>query len=1162
MRRFIAIICFLLISCVALTSAAQAATTVSASSASVTYTENDDMYIDPGLTITGSEYTYTSAKVYIGDGYVYGQDYLRYSTTGSITGSFSTSTGILTLSGSGNAAAYQAAFRNVRYENINQNPNTANRKITFVLGGSTLYFEGTGHYYEYVSYTSTWATAKANADTKTMEGMQGYLATITSDEENNFLMEKIQADAWIGGSDDASEGYWRWVTGPEGTEDGGAGRLFYVGNGVTGTPYNGEYNKWNGHLLSYGGSEPNNCAPAENFAQMYSSNHGTWNDLPDTASLDGYLLEYGGMSGDASPQLSTTVTVSVTSVNDAPTTPGAFTSPTSSQIKKGGSSMTVSWGSSSDVEGDSVKYDLWLFNGTWSLIGNLLNTNSMAFTLPEDNTGSAMFRVYANDTQDNSSARDVTFTIDSLAPVIAYGTNGNSTYANSHSSMVTGTDALAGISQMAYAWTQDQNVDSVSSWNSFANAGTLTKNSVDGDWYLHIRGTDNVGNINYSVSNVFRLDNSLPITYFSENGNSTYNQSHSTIVTVIDTVSGINELDYAWILDPNVANVSAWTPFDSGDTLTIDQNDGDWYLHIKAIDNASNINYSASNVFLVDRSNPVYSWTSMPINANTGDSVLLELNVTDYSTIVSYNVTVDGDEYQMDTSSGNYSWTIDIPASNSGTLVSQIIYNCTFIDIAGNVNTTGDILMNVSILPIADFSANVTRGISPLTVNFTDNSSGLVENWNWSFGDGSNSTESNTTHTFVSGNYTVNLTVQNSNGTSSKLMNVRCADEPVYTYSPENTSAISAYGEELNFSIQSTLYSSFVWIIDGNPVNGTGATLYSNANDSSSTSYCLINTSQYINQSDFFMDIYNISVQTSNESIGRTDTRSWEWTVTGSSESGDNITMVINSTPTITINGSDKYLRFNTTNNNKTDDNGLACSITSTSFNTGNNTTGIEVRVEVLNVSAINESSIDFSSSSIYQYFDISFNNDTLVNNQSSNRSIEFRVLNEKDGGTLIVSTVYLRHWANPQWEAYTPELIGNDGTYSYFIVRNVSGYSPFAVTCNYQYSSVSTGSGIPYYLKKLLFWSDEETVAETTDEVAVSENTDIANSGSPDKFDDSPISAGSSGDTGTSYYEDIAKEQGESNTLKIVGLFALLIVAGFFILFLKRRDDEEKKQL
>ena len=65
-----------------------------------------------------------------------------------------------------------------------------------------------------------------------------------------------------------------------------------------------------------------------------------------------------------------------------------------------------------------------------------------------------------------------------------------------------------------------------------------------------------------------------------------------------------------------------------------------------------------------------------------------------------------------------------------------------------------------------------------------------------------------------------------------------------------------------------------------------------------------------------------------------------------------------------------------------------------------------------------------------------------------------------------------MRHWNSLVWEAYTPELTGKDDTYSYFIVRDVSGFSPFAVTCNYQYSSssvTSTDGDLPAYLKKEL---------------------------------------------------------------------------------------------
>ena len=59
----------------------------------------------------------------------------------------------------------------------------------------------------------------------------------------------------------------------------------------------------------------------------------------------------------------------------------------------------------------------------------------------------------------------------------------------------------------------------------------------------------------------------------------------------------------------------------------------------------------------------------------------------------------------------------------------------------------------------ADFTANVTSGVMPLTVQFTDLSTGTPTGWNWNFGDGTSSTDHNPTHQYTSaGNYTVCLT--------------------------------------------------------------------------------------------------------------------------------------------------------------------------------------------------------------------------------------------------------------------------------------------------------------------------------------------------------------------------------------------------------------------
>lgn len=71
--------------------------------------------------------------------------------------------------------------------------------------------------------------------------------------------------------------------------------------------------------------------------------------------------------------------------------------------------------------------------------------------------------------------------------------------------------------------------------------------------------------------------------------------------------------------------------------------------------------------------------------------------------------------------------------------------------------------------PKADFTASPTTGVLPLTVNFTDASTGNIVSWQWTFGDGSASnTQQNPTNTYYNvGMYTVSLTATNPAGTNT-----------------------------------------------------------------------------------------------------------------------------------------------------------------------------------------------------------------------------------------------------------------------------------------------------------------------------------------------------------------------------------------------------------
>ena len=71
--------------------------------------------------------------------------------------------------------------------------------------------------------------------------------------------------------------------------------------------------------------------------------------------------------------------------------------------------------------------------------------------------------------------------------------------------------------------------------------------------------------------------------------------------------------------------------------------------------------------------------------------------------------------------------------------------------------------------PVANFTADTVRGPLPLSVNFSDQSTGSINSWAWSFGDGGSSTAQDPSHTYSSsGTYTVSLTVTGPGGSDTE----------------------------------------------------------------------------------------------------------------------------------------------------------------------------------------------------------------------------------------------------------------------------------------------------------------------------------------------------------------------------------------------------------
>ena len=245
----------------------------------------------PGNTLISAFY------IQISSGYILGED--KLSLIGShpnVDANWNANQAKLTLTGTGGgsatytdiiAAVYDVVFNST---NINVGPKTFS-----LTAGSANYLASTGHYYDFIpANLITWTDAKAAAEALPLYfGLQGYLATLTTADEAQIAGELTPGTGWIGGTDEANEGVWKWATGPE------AGMTFWNGNAGGATP---NYANWNS-------GEPNNSKNNEDYAHIKDNSvpgiDGTWNDLPNNTSGEpsqyqakGYVVEYGGMPAD------------------------------------------------------------------------------------------------------------------------------------------------------------------------------------------------------------------------------------------------------------------------------------------------------------------------------------------------------------------------------------------------------------------------------------------------------------------------------------------------------------------------------------------------------------------------------------------------------------------------------------------------------------------------------------------------------------------------------------------------------------------------------------------------------------------------------------------------------------------------------------------------
>src|SRR5207253_11156920 len=94
------------------------------------HTENDPAtVITSTLTVSDVDSAnLTGATVTLSSGYHSAEDVLSFTDTATITGSWDSTTGVLTLSGTDTLAHYQAALRSVKYSNTSDKTGRASRR--------------------------------------------------------------------------------------------------------------------------------------------------------------------------------------------------------------------------------------------------------------------------------------------------------------------------------------------------------------------------------------------------------------------------------------------------------------------------------------------------------------------------------------------------------------------------------------------------------------------------------------------------------------------------------------------------------------------------------------------------------------------------------------------------------------------------------------------------------------------------------------------------------------------------------------------------------------------------------------------------------------------------------------------------------------------------
>ncbi|MFT5384031.1 MAG: PKD repeat protein, partial [Saprospiraceae bacterium] len=332
---------------------------------------------------------------------------------------------------------------------------------------------------------------------------------------------------------------------------------------------------------------------------------------------------------------------------------------------------------------------------------------------------------------------------------------------------------------------------------------TFTNTTTGATGYNWDFGDGNVSDDTNPVHD-FVTDGIYTVVLTAENecGTVTYTETFEIVTEPLagfnaDVTSGCADLMVNF-MDQSSANTTSWLwTFEGGDpSSSIEQNPtvlydtpGSYNVTLVATTSAGSNTYT-QNQFIIVNTVPSVDFSTM-INGATVNFLNNSIGATSYLwDFGDSNMSTMANPEHTYTNDGDYTVTL------------------TAINDCGETTTTQNI--SVVSFPVAVFSADVTTGCGPLTVNFIDLSTGNVSAWDWTFPGGTpaSSTAQNPAIVYETpGAYAVTLEVTNSAGTAVQTITsyivVQDIPQPGFTATITGSTAIFT-----NTSIGGT---SFVW---------------------------------------------------------------------------------------------------------------------------------------------------------------------------------------------------------------------------------------------------------------------------------------------------------------------------------------------------------------